>query len=72
MKANRRGVLVGISMGGAALATGRFSGAPLNGHADDCLKLARALADAMSAKHGGKWRHTVDHESRFVLIAPEP
>jgi hypothetical protein len=39
---------------------------------DECVVLAGALADAMAARHGGKWRHTVDHETKFVLIAPEP
>jgi len=32
---------------------------------------AQALADAMAAVHGGRWRAIVDHQAGFVIVQPE-
>lgn len=69
MNTTRRGVLVGFTIGGATLVAPRASVPQAK---DECAALAGALADAMAARHGGKWRHTVDHEAKFVLIVPDP
>ncbi|MFC3072389.1 hypothetical protein [Shinella pollutisoli] len=33
-------------------------------------KKAAEVADIMSILHGGDWRVEIDHDKRFVLIAP--
>jgi hypothetical protein len=38
--------------------------------ADPIRDAASALAAAMQARHGGRWRVTIDHENCFVLLMP--
>ena len=35
-------------------------------------KKAAEIAAAMALLHGGEWQVQVDHDLRFVLVAPQP
>lgn len=70
MYATRRGLLVGLSLGGVTLVT---SDTPLSQSDDlsgECERLARKLADAFARKHGGNWKYEINHDSKFALIVP--
>jgi len=63
---SRRQFLKGI--GPAAIAASISSKAKADEIEDKCEYHARCLAEAMKAKYGGTWHHSISHESKAAMI----
>lgn len=70
MNATRRGVLVGLSIGGVSLVSNDNALSHSDDHIGECEILARKLAEAFAKKHGGRWKFEINHISKFALIVP--
>ena len=61
----RRAIISGLVFGPAASAAGAVSSDSLMERIE---RASQDLADAMSLKHGGKWKVSVNHDTQIVLV----